>query len=109
MNYNSILQAINDYEAIPAEVIHEEIKPIIATWKATELSAKIGCKVEHVRNWGKQPIKPPFDAYIKIVCVGKNQREMGKGIYRVGKKEYMHRYYEDVLKRRRAEEAYDRD
>ena len=104
MNYKLIYDAVMEYEKMTPLEIQEQIKPIIKSYKRKVLADKLGISESALCLYCKNPFvkdgrKPGFVTYIKIMSIGINETPIVKETL----KEYRHRYYIEVTKKKRAE------
>ena len=123
MNYIEIAKAIEDFDSMTSEEIQNNIKPIIKSYSKEFLSEYLGvskenlyrmCKSLFVRN--NEKIR--FTTYIKIISLGKTSVQKSTGNnndivhlrtrktpeeIKAKQKEYQHRYYVEVTKKKRAQ------
>lgn len=117
MNYIEIAKAIEDFDSMTSEEIQNNIKPIIKSYSKEFLSEYLEVSKENLYRMCKSLFvknneKIRFTTYVKIMSLGINPKYNGKRFYRSRKtpeeiktkqKEYQHRYYMEVTKKKRAQ------
>lgn len=125
MNYKSIQAAIEVYERMSAQEVQDQVKPIIKSYDKEVLAKKLGLSentlYQYCKTWFvEEGKKPDFTAYIGIMALGMNPEKRIRSRkcrtyqrhsqckdpekIKQSLKEYQHRYYLEVTKKKRAEE-----
>lgn len=119
MDYETILEAIKQYDNMTSMEIQNQVKPIIKSYDKEFLCVYLGVSKEHLYRVCKKLFVEnnehlQFTTYIKIMQLGKNPDYVEKE-YKVRKKcsnktpeerkeilkEYQRKYYEEVTKKKR--------
>lgn len=127
VNYKLIQDAIIEYENMTSLEIQNQVMPIIKSYNVNFLSEKIGVSKEVLYKCCKKGFvikdwKLSFEIYIKIMAMGSNENPKGETRGRPAgrilteeerkqraaqskekRKEYQHRYYMEVTKKKKAE------